>query len=127
MADGVARKLQDKSLVAGTVQVKIRTQDFATCTRQKALRPPANGSDAICTHARELLHEWLQQNAGARVRLLGAGTSALGPAVQADLFDDGGRHGRAPLDGTVKDIRDRFGEGAVSRARALPPADARRR
>ena len=127
MADGVARKLQDKSLVAGTVQVKIRTDDFATCTRQKALRPPANGSDAICTHARELLHEWLQQNAGARVRLLGAGTSALGPAVQADLFDDGGRHGRAPLDGTVKDIRDRFGEGAVSRARALPPADARRR
>lgn len=125
IADRVAHRLQVKQLVAGTIQIKIRTEHFATCTRQKAMRPPSCSTAAVSRHARDLLREWLQDNTGVRVRLLGAGASALAPAVQADLFADAGQRGPAPLDDAVNYIRDRFGDSALSRASSLGPGELR--
>ena len=61
--------------------------------------------------ARELLDDWLEANAGAPLRLLGVGVSGLAPATQMKLFGDGDEN----LEKTIDSIRDRFGDGAVTR------------
>ena len=117
LSERTATRLRKAELAAGTVQVKIRQADFTTVTRQRRLRPPANGTDQVYAVARDLLGAWLTENPGTRVRLLGVGGSELGPAGQADLFGDLGAE--SPIDHTVDEIRDRFGSGALGRARTL--------
>ena len=119
LAETTAGRLRKAVLQAGTVQIKIRLSDFQTFTRQKRLRPPASSTGQIYHVARELLGEWLGRNPGARIRLLGVGGSRLSPAGQPDLF--GEQHTAHPgaIDKAADGIRDRFGAGAVTRARNL--------
>lgn len=119
LAERTASRLRKSSLVAGTVQVKIRQSDFQTFTRQRRLKPPGNSTDQICQIARELLAIWLARNPGARVRLLGVGGSNLGPVEQHDLFATGSGAAADAVDKTVDEIRDRFGSASVGRARTL--------
>jgi DNA polymerase-4 len=119
LAERTAGRLRKASLSAGTVQVKIRRSDFRTFTRQKRLKPPGNGTDQIYAVARELLSGWLGGNPDARVRLLGVGCSSLSPAEQPDLFGDGDSGQASEFDRTIDEIRDRFGNDAVGRARTL--------
>jgi hypothetical protein len=57
--------------------------------------------------------------------LLGVGVSGLTSEVQRDLFAPDGPRGPRPLDAAVNGIRDRVGDGAVSRARSLPDPASR--
>jgi DNA polymerase-4 len=119
LAERTTSRLRAKSLLAGTVQIKVRRSDFATFTRQKSLHPPGNGTDQVFEVSRSLLHNWQGEYPDARVRLLGVGCSALAPAGQQDLFDISADSGGSKLDDTVDRIRDRFGKSSVSRARTL--------
>ena len=119
LAERCASRLRKSSLVAGTVQIKIRNSDFRTCTRQRRLQPPGNNTDQICQTARELLAIWLAKNPGARIRLLGVGGSNLSPVEQQDLFAASSGPAAGAVDKTVDEIRDRFGSASVGRARTL--------
>lgn len=119
LTERTAGRLRKACLVANTVQIKIRQPDFKTCTRQCGVKPPANGTDQIYAAARALLHEWLGRNPGAKIRLLGVGGSNLAAAQQQDLFAATTDPRGKPIDRTVDEIRDRFGTGAVGRARSL--------
>ena len=98
-------------------QVKIRQPDLKPCTRQKRMNPPASGTDQIYSAVRDLLDVWLAQNPGTKVRLLGVGGSNLAPAAQPDLFAAG--ETETLIDKTADEIRDRFGNTALGRARTL--------
>lgn len=119
LAEITARRLRKSSLQAGTVQIKIRQADFQTFTRQKSLQPPVNNTDQIHQVACQLLGNWLENNPGMRIRLLGVGGSKLSPAEQRDLFADDDTPVAGAVDQTVDDIRDRFGNASVARARTL--------
>ncbi len=119
LAETTARRLRKSALQAGTVQIKIRQADFQTFTRQKSLQPPVNNTDQIYRVACQLLGIWLEKNPGTRIRLLGVGGSKLSPAEQRDLFADDDAPVAGAVDQTVDDIRDRFGNSAVARARTL--------
>jgi len=118
-------RLRAQRLAAGTLQVKIRQADFTTFTRQRTLRPPSNSLDTLYEVAKDLLSEWLADHPGARVRLLGVGGSALGGLDQLDLFAPATESGGSKIDQTVDDIRQRFGNKSVSRARSLNPDQIR--
>lgn len=121
-------RLRRAGLAAGTVQLKIRQNDFSTFMRQRALKPPGNSTDGVFGVARKLLDQWLEDHPHAAVRLLGVGGSELSSTVQADLFGSAANlHGRdnARLDRTVDEIRERFGNSAVGRARVLGPRQFR--
>lgn len=119
LCEKTASRLRAKELVAGTVQVKIRQSDFSTFTRQRSLRPPGNGTETLYAAATRLLDTWLAENPGARVRLLGVGGSDLAKDAQPDLFSPEISAGGSQLDQTVDEIRDKFGDVSLSRARAL--------
>ncbi len=119
LAETTARRLRKSELQAGTVQVKIRQSDFQTFTRQKSLQPPAHGTDQIYQVARTLLGAWLEENPGTRIRLLGVSASKLSVAEQRDLFAATDALAASPVDRAVDDIRDRFGNSSVGRARTL--------
>jgi hypothetical protein len=74
----------------------------------------------VSAAAEALLTAWLASQPQAAVRLLGVGVSDLQSVRQSDLFagpvpDHGSR-----LDSAVDGIRDRFGEGLLTRASRLP-------
>jgi DNA polymerase-4 len=119
LAETTARRLRKAELQAGTIQIKIRQSDFRTFTRQKAVTPPVSNTDQIFHVARDLLGTWLAENPGARLRLLGVGGAKLSPAGQSDLFGDEPATAPAGVDSAVDNIRDRFGDSAVGRARTL--------
>ena len=119
LTERTTARLRKANLAANTVQIKIRQSDFTTQTRQRKVRPAANGTDQIYAVARDLLQTWLARNPDARIRLLGVGGSELAPAQQPDLFAAIAEETSAPIDRTVDEIRDRFGNTAVGRARTL--------
>ena len=119
LSERTASRLRKAGLAAGTVHVKIRQSDFKTFTRQRSVKPPANGTDQLYAVARGLLKAWLGRNPGAKIRLLGVGGSNLAAAEQPDLFAAGPDQPAAPIDQAVDEIRGRFGRSFVGRARTL--------
>ena len=119
LCERTASRLRAKELVAGTVQVKIRQSDFSTFTRQRALRPPGNGTEVLYRASCELLDEWLAESPSAKIRLLGVGGSRLVKDAQPDLFGPDAPLASGELDQAIDRIRDRFGDASVSRARAM--------
>ena len=125
LAERTAGRLRAKELVAGTVQVKIRQSDFTTYTRQRALKPPGNGTDTLYQAATSLLDDWLGEFPGSRIRLLGVGGSELSRDAQPDLFTPAATVGSNQLDQAVDQIRDKFGDLSLGRARTMDPDQIR--
>lgn len=119
LADRTSGRLRSKSLLAGTLQVKIRESDFTTFTRQRALHPPSCSTEQLYDIARQLLETWLSEHPGARIRLLGVGGADLSTAMQQELFATPEQIGSGELDRTIDGIRERFGSLSLARARTL--------
>ena len=117
LTERTATRLRKAGLVAGTIQIKIRQSDFKTYTRQRSVRPAANGTDQIYAVARDLLSAWLSSNPGAKIRLLGVGGGNLAAIEQPDLFAS--TRTENTIDKAVDEIRDRFGKDLLGRARTL--------
>ncbi len=115
-------RMRKAGLSAGTVHIKIRESDFTTCTRQRAMRPPTNSTDVIYAAGRSLLAEWRASNPSARIRLLGLGGAKLVEASQQDLFSADSQPSSTRVDSTVDEIRQRFGDKALGRARTIDPS-----
>jgi DNA polymerase IV len=119
LSDRTAARLRAKRLSAGRVIVKIRQHDFLTQTRQCQLTPPSNDSRRLGVAAATLLDTWLREHRGARIRLLGVGSSDLASVAQQDLFSSAPPESPSPLDATLDRIRSKFGNTALTRASGL--------
>jgi DNA polymerase-4 len=109
-------------MAAGGVQLKLRYEGFETLTRQTQLPHPTTDSQLILDAARKLLDKALEP--GRAVRLIGITGISLADAQQLTLFEDGPRVQR--LAEATDAVRDRFGDRAITRARLLREAPARR-
>jgi DNA polymerase IV len=118
MSEAVAARLRRRRWVAQTVRIKLRDPDFVTQTRQETLAQPTDQPEAIYAAARRLLHaHW---TAGSPLRLLGVGVDGLlGEAgYQLTLFERQDQR-RIRLNRALDEIRDRFGDEAITRAALL--------
>lgn len=120
LADRTASRLRAQNLLAGRVTVKIRRGDFTTYTRRRALEPPTQDTAIVSAAAQALLSGWLASQPRAAVRLLGVGVGDLQVLLQSDLFAGPLPDSSARLDSAVDGIRDRFGQGLLTRASLLP-------
>jgi DNA polymerase IV len=117
MADGVAGRLRASGVKAGTITVKIRDSSFRTITRQRTLPEATDLTEPIWRTALELARPEVR---GIRVRLLGVTASHLGNPDQLALFGSDDRRRQAIE--AADEIRRRYGERAVTRARLLGAA-----
>lgn len=119
LTERVATRLRKASLQAGTIQVKIRESDFTTYTRQRQVSPATSNTDVIYRTATRLLRQWNSEHPGARLRLLGVGSSQFSEASQQDLFQGDPAADGSRVDETVDRIREKFGDLALGRARTI--------
>lgn len=121
LSDQVARRLRRKKLVAGGVQITIRTPEMKTITRGHVLSSPTENAEDIYEEARRLYAEhW---NWEKPVRLLGVTLQHLIPkddsAIQLDLFDYEKQPKKESLTRIMDQLRNKFGENAVVTAGML--------
>ena len=117
----VASQLREEHLVARTVTLKLRHDDFRTVTRRETL-PEATALDAeLLGAARRLLvsafEEARRRDRG--VRLLGVAATNLGTAAEPDLFEPESRARLRRLTDAVDAVRERYGFDAMTPGRLL--------
>ncbi len=117
----VAGQLREEHLVARTVTLKLRHDDFRTVTRRRTLEIASDLDTELFEIARELFRgafeEVRQRDRG--VRLIGISVSGLGPSAEADLFEPPERERLRQLSAAVDQVRERYGFAAVTQANVL--------
>jgi DNA polymerase IV len=113
LVDRASGRLRAASRVCRTVVLRLRFEDFARATRSHTLAEPTAETQRILAAARGLL-------AGARPTIEHRGITLVGVAL-SNLVDAGAPQLRlddrsAALDATLDDLRDRFGNEAITRA-----------
>ena len=122
VAESVASRLRRHDLAARAVQLKLRYEGFETLTRQAPLPRQTRESEPIYATGLALLQRTLVD--GRAVRLVGLTAIGLTDAQQLTLFDAPARGDR--LAQSIDRLRERFGDGAITRARLLTERPLRR-
>lgn len=113
-ADRIARRLRRKHYLAHGVRLRLKTTDFRLLTRQRQVLPTAAAGDLLAA-ARALLADFPHPGPFRLVGLAAYDLEHDGRPDQLELFQDGGRQRR--LEGMLDAVTERFGDGAVRRAR----------
>lgn len=115
LADRVARRLRQAGLKGRTVTVKIRDTDFKTITRSRTLPAPTDFEEDIYENGLELAKE--AELGRKPVRLLGVSISNFTgeEGAQLSLFPEADRSEMVALHRTLDNLKDRFGEGIITR------------
>lgn len=115
ISDQVGRRLRRQGMMAGGIQITIRTPDMKTITRSHALQVPTDYDKDIYKEAVNLFYR--QFGVGKPIRLLGITLQNLIPksesVVQLDLFDYQEQPKKESLIKVMDTLRDKFGENAV--------------
>lgn len=112
----VAGQLRDEHLVARTVTLKLRHDDFRTVTRRRTLDIATDLDAELYEAARDLFRGAFEEvrRRDRGVRLIGVTASGLGPSAEADLFEPPERERLRHLSAAVDQVRERFGFAAVT-------------
>lgn len=121
LSDQVARRLRKQELMAGGVQITLRTPDMKTITRSRHLSVPTENMEDIYREACLLYDKhWRDRKP---LRLLGVTVQSLmlkaESAVQLDLFDYEKTPRKESLTRVMDELRNKFGESAVLTAGML--------
>ncbi|HZE74144.1 MAG TPA: DNA polymerase IV [Gemmatimonadales bacterium] len=111
----VASQLREEGLVARTVSLKLRHDDFHTVTRRHTFAEPTDLDGELFGAARALFRAAFAEVLGRNraVRLIGIAATNLGTAAPPDLFEPAERARQRRLTQAVDEVRERFGFGAV--------------
>jgi DNA polymerase-4 len=124
----VAGQLRDEHLVARTVTLKLRHDDFRTVTRRHTFELATDLDAELYAAARDLFRAGFADVRGRNrgVRLIGVAATNLGEAAEADLFESPERRRLRDLSVAVDQLRDKFGFAAVTPGSALRAKRRRR-
>lgn len=112
----LSNRLRRSGLVARTVSLKLRYDDFSTVTRSQTFETGIEGARDLYKIGSRLLE---QLDLSRPVRLLGLGGTGLesaGHPTQLD-FDSSSKWDR--IESSIGEVRDRFGDSALSPARLI--------
>lgn len=119
LAEKVADRAKARSLAGRVVTLKLKRANHSSLTRRTSLRSATQIADHIYRTARELLDQAVDEGP---FRLIGCGISDLVSDSQADMTGDlldpqAGQ--RADVERAADKIRQKFGDGAILKGRAL--------
>jgi DNA polymerase-4 len=131
LAARVAAQLRDEGLLARTVTLKLRHDDFHTVTRRRTLDTATSLDAELYGAARELFRLAFDdvRHRDRGVRLIGISATNLLTSSSPDLFEPAERARLRRLTDAVDRVRDKYGFDAVTSAnitgmkRRRPPTD----
>ena len=119
LAEQVSSRAKAKGLAGRVVTLKLKQRDHRILTRRRGLDAPTALADVIWRIAQPLL---VQAAPKGPFRLIGVGLSELsagpGAGVNSDLLDPQAER-RAHAERAMDQLRERFGQDAVIKGRAL--------
>ena len=117
----VAGQLRDEHLVARTVTLKLRHDDFRTVTRRHTFEMATDIDAELYGAVRELFRAAFAEVRGRNrgVRLIGIAATNLAEAAEADLFEPPARRRLRDLSVAVDQLREKYGFAAVTPGSAL--------
>jgi DNA polymerase IV len=112
----VASQLRDEQILAKSVTMKLRHDDFRTVTRRRTLEIATDLDSDIYLVARELFRAAFAdvRRRDRGVRLIGVAATNLGTAAEEDLFEPAERVRQRQLTAAVDKVRGKFGFDAVT-------------
>ncbi len=116
LTEKVSARLKAASLAGSTVTLKLKSADFKTRTRARALSAPTQLAARIFAAGRDLL---VREVGSTRYRLIGIGVSQLEEATGDDDLADLIDRRTAEAEHAVDALRAKFGKGAVIRGLAM--------
>jgi DNA polymerase-4 len=120
LCDQVARRMRKKAYLGNVISLHLRFADFDGIGRQKKIKFYTDEERILYKVGRELLHEYWRP--GQAIRLVGISCSGLAkvPEIyQIDLFRQTEEDSHRKLLAAIDEIRDKFGEHAITRARLI--------
>jgi DNA polymerase IV len=118
-ADRIGQRLRRKNYLAHGVRIRLKTTDFMLRSRQRRILPTDAGGDLLAG-AIELLSGFSHPGPFRLVGLSAYDLERASEPQQLGLFGGGERQRR--LDAAIDAVIDRFGNGAVRRARDVTGA-----
>lgn len=121
LCESVGSRLRKDNVLAGVVSVQIKYATFKKNSHQRTLLTPTNVTDVLYKHICELFEERWD---GSPIRLLGVATSKITSESMRqlsllDTLEETDNPKRALLDSAIDDIRKKYGDDAIIRARFL--------
>jgi DNA polymerase-4 len=112
----VAAQLRDEQILARSVTMKLRHDDFRTVTRRRTLETATDLDAEIYLAARSLFRDAFEEvrQRDRGVRLIGVAATNLGTAAEEDLFEPPERGRLRLLTEAVDKVRGKFGFDAVT-------------
>jgi DNA polymerase-4 len=123
LAERLSGRLRRAGLRARTITLKLRYEDFTRLSRSVTVPGGTNGSRQLFLIAVELLSAL---GVKRPVRLLGLGGGSFEDAEGPQQMDLESRRGWDRVEEAVAEVRDRFGDGAVTPARLVRRREAGR-
>jgi DNA polymerase-4 len=116
LLDRLARRLRGAHRACRTVVLRLRFDDFSRATRSHTISEATAHTGTLLTVARGLLAEAMPMIRRQGITLIGLTFTNLMDDRAIQLALPFGRPTAEALDGTVDDVRDRFGSAAITRA-----------
>ena len=112
----VAAQLRDEQILARTVTLKLRHDDFRTVTRRQTLETATDLDGELYPAARLLFRAAFEdvRRRDRGVRLIGIAATNLGTTAEPDLFEARERGRLRQLTAAVDKVREKFGFDAVT-------------
>ncbi len=120
-AEQVGQRLRRKTRVAWGVQVKLKTSDFRSLTRQHQRERPTDVAEDIYNDGVMLLEKFDDPGPFRLVGLSAYDIEQSGEDLQGDLFSQGPMR-RHDLEVAIDDLKERFGSNVLKRADDLARA-----
>jgi DNA polymerase-4 len=125
----VAGQLRDEQILARTVTMKLRHDDFHTVTRRQTLQTATDLDAELYLAARSLFRGAFEQvrKRDRGVRLIGIAATNLATAAEPDLFEAPERGRLRKLTEAVDKVRGKFGFDSMTAATILQLRQRRRK
>ena len=120
LVEQVAYRLRRENMVAGTVNVQLRTKDFVDFSHQGKLNVPTANTKDIYEKAKKLFYEMYKS--GVQIRLVGIRVDNLTEKGkgQISLFEtNNGNERQEKIDKTMDLLKGKFGYNCITRASKL--------
>ncbi len=116
LVEQVSYRLRKENMLAKTVNVQIKTNDFKVYSHQKKLDSPSSSTKIIYKEAKKLLEELYKS---VPIRLIGVRVDNLceKEQLQISLFDNKQEEKQNKIDNVLDNLKEKYGYDFIKRAR----------